>query len=137
MTFAITSSAMLTPIQHGSTVIVPPGFKGQQKVRSSSIALRKFVPASYLFLLFSFFLFASIPSFGARRLTADQFEHLISEIRSRSDAEAAHQIADVELSERLSASRLSTVTAGGSRAENPRTHCCDCSSIVIPRSPAE
>ncbi len=109
---------MLTRIQNGSTVIVPPGFKSQQKVRSSSIALRKFVPAPYLFLLCSFFLFASIPSFGARRLTADQFEHLISEIHSRSDAEAARQIADVELSERLSASRLSTVTAA---APGPKT----------------
>jgi VWFA-related protein len=109
---------MLTPIQPGSGVIVPLGFKGQQELHQGSDPAGRPARAVWLLVLFAFVLSASQTAFGARRLTVDQFERLVSENRSRSDLEAAHQIADVELSERLSTSRLSGMTA---QSPGPKT----------------
>ena len=102
---------MLTPIQPDSSVMVPPHFRGSQRLYPGSLSRRKCAAALWLIFLCFFSLSASQPAFAARRLTVDQFEQLLSEIRSRSDSEAAHQLADVELSERLSAAWLAKVSA--------------------------
>jgi VWFA-related protein len=107
---------MLTPFQRALSVILLGGFRGQQRVPSGPSTGTKVTRAIWLALVCSFFLSATHAAFGGRRLTVDQFQRLVSE--NRSDSEAAHQIADVELSERLSASRLSEVTA---QSPGPRT----------------
>ncbi len=56
-----------------------------------------------LFLVFGSFLF---PAFAAKRVTVDQLEQTLTVVSSRTDAEAARQLADVELTERFGTARL-------------------------------
>lgn len=109
---------MLTPVQPDSSVTIPPNIGGSQRLFSGPISAVKLASPLWIVFLCFFILSAAPPAHAARHLTVDQFEQFLSEIRARPDADAAHQLAEVELSQRLSASRLSTLSA---QSPGPKT----------------
>jgi hypothetical protein len=83
--------------------------------------------------LLSLFLLATLPpAFAARQLTVAQFEQLLSEEQDKSDAKIAHQLADLKLTERVSAARLARWKSDfpGSRTREALTLLADASSFL-------
>ena len=78
------------------------------------------------------------PSLAARRVTVAQLEQALASSRGESDGEAARRISDVELTERLSATKLSSWTASlsGKRTRQALTALADASAFLDP-PPAE
>ncbi|MGA2166732.1 MAG: VWA domain-containing protein [Terracidiphilus sp.] len=48
----------------------------------------------------------ALPAFAAKRVTTDQLEKVLASVHGRADAKVAQQLANLELSERLSAAKL-------------------------------
>jgi VWFA-related protein len=74
---------------------------------------------------------------GIQRVTVEQLEHGLSAIGSSSDADAAHQLSSMELTERLSTARLATLeaTLRGKKARQALVALADESAFLAP--PAE
>jgi VWFA-related protein len=53
----------------------------------------------------------AFPAFAARRVTVEQLEQVVTAAHGKSDAEVARQLSDLELTERLSATRLARLEA--------------------------
>ena len=54
----------------------------------------------------------TLPAFAAKRVTVEQLEQVLAAARGKPDAEVAQQISDLELTERLSAEKLSQFKDG-------------------------
>src|SRR5580658_8831835 len=54
----------------------------------------------------------TVPAFAAKRVTTDQLEKIVAADHGKQDAKVAQQLANLELSERLSASKLTRWEAG-------------------------
>jgi hypothetical protein len=76
----------------------------------------------------------TLPALAAKRITVAQLEQQLTSSRGRTDAEVAQQISDLEVTERLSAEKLSQLKAGlpGERADQSLLILADKSAFLDP-----
>jgi hypothetical protein len=76
----------------------------------------------------------ALPAFPARRVTVEQLEQVLSAARAKRDGNVAHQLADLELSERLSPARFSRLEAQlpGARSKRALVLLSDLSAFLDP-----
>lgn len=78
----------------------------------------------------------ALPAFASTRVTVGQLERILANDRAKSDAELAKQLGDLELTERLSSTRLEQLRANlsGERSRNALVAIADFSAFLDPPS---
>lgn len=76
----------------------------------------------------------ALPAFAAKRVTVAQFEQAVAGFLNKPDAEAAFRIADMQLTERLTAARIQRLSATlpGNRSREALTVVADASEFQPP-----
>jgi len=76
----------------------------------------------------------ALPALAARHATVEQLEQMLSKTEAKSDAEVARQLSEMELTERLSHSRLVQLSAGmpGEKSRQAMLALADASAFLDP-----
>src|SRR5215472_5847467 len=84
--------------------------------------------------VFILFLALAPSAFAARKVTVAQLEQQLAQIRTKPDLEASQQIADLQLTERLSAERLAKLQASlpGEKSREALLALADVSAFLAP-----